>query len=137
MCRSQCERHSLFLFASLVPTLIADKIVTAPSHPCLFPGFLGVSCGALACLSGPEALFIPEGWWHQVTSSRGTVAINVWFKVQSPCHGKGIRILVFAIGVSDVVVVAVVAAAAVAALIVCTLVFSCSPSFARRQGRPD
>lgn len=28
-----------------------------------------------------EALFIPEGWWHQVTSSRGTVAVNVWFKV--------------------------------------------------------
>eukprot|EP00903_Cladosiphon_okamuranus_P008955 g8569.t1 len=31
-----------------------------------------------------EALFIPEGWWHQVTSSHGTVAINVWFKGTRP-----------------------------------------------------
>lgn len=30
-----------------------------------------------------EALYIPEGWWHQVTSSSGTVAVNVWFKVKS------------------------------------------------------
>lgn len=30
-----------------------------------------------------EGLFIPEGWWHQITSSPGTVAVNVWFKVTS------------------------------------------------------
>lgn len=27
-----------------------------------------------------DLLFIPEGWWHQVTSSRLTVALNSWFK---------------------------------------------------------
>lgn len=30
-----------------------------------------------------EALFIPEGWWHQITSTRGTVGVNVWFKVSA------------------------------------------------------
>lgn len=30
-----------------------------------------------------EGLFIPEGWWHQITSSPGTVAVNVWFKVSA------------------------------------------------------
>ena len=31
-----------------------------------------------------QALFIPEGWWHQVTSSSCTMAINFWFR--SPLH---------------------------------------------------
>jgi Cupin-like domain len=26
------------------------------------------------------ALYIPEGWWHQVQSTAGTVAVNVWYK---------------------------------------------------------
>ncbi|CAM9999998.1 unnamed protein product, partial [Phaeothamnion confervicola] len=26
-----------------------------------------------------QALFIPEGWWHQVSSAPATVAVNVWF----------------------------------------------------------
>jgi hypothetical protein len=26
-----------------------------------------------------DALFIPEGWWHTVTSAPGTVAVNVWW----------------------------------------------------------
>ena len=26
-----------------------------------------------------EALFIPEGWWHQVWSEAGTIAANYWF----------------------------------------------------------
>ncbi|CAM9185851.1 unnamed protein product [Ascophyllum nodosum] len=38
-----------------------------------------------------EAIFIPEGWWHQVTSARGTVGVNVWFKGVRPslCEGSG------------------------------------------------
>lgn len=36
-----------------------------------------------------EALFIPEGWWHQVTSSSCTLAINFWFR--SPLHSLLIR----------------------------------------------
>eukprot|EP00952_Eustigmatos_sp_NYUAD-ZCMA_P006277 27048-Eustigmatos_ZCMA.PRE.1 len=27
-----------------------------------------------ACVA--DAVFIPEGWWHQVDSSRGTIAVN-------------------------------------------------------------
>eukprot|EP00904_Undaria_pinnatifida_P001665 jgi/Undpi1/1149/HiC_scaffold_10.g04611.m1 len=42
----------------------------------------GMRKGAVyADVAEGEALFIPEGWWHQITSSRGTVAANVWFKV--------------------------------------------------------
>eukprot|EP00752_Nemacystus_decipiens_P007278 g6514.t1 len=40
--------------------------------------------GMYAEVAEGEALFIPEGWWHQVTSSRGTVAVNVWFKGARP-----------------------------------------------------
>lgn len=32
-----------------------------------------------------EGIFIPEGWWHQITSLTGTVAVNVWFKVMGGC----------------------------------------------------
>ncbi|CAM9831640.1 unnamed protein product [Scytosiphon promiscuus] len=36
-----------------------------------------------------EAVYIPEGWWHQVSSLPGTVAVNVWFKGVRPglCEG--------------------------------------------------
>jgi hypothetical protein len=27
-----------------------------------------------------DALFIPEGWWHQVESSVGTIALNFWWR---------------------------------------------------------
>lgn len=52
-----------------------------------FDSFLFVFClrvFGMSCVRAYkiEALFIPEGWWHQVTSSRGTVAVNVWFKVR-------------------------------------------------------
>ena len=42
-------------------------------------------CGGLptgtvvADLLPGDGLFIPEGWWHQVDSSPGTVAVNFWF----------------------------------------------------------
>eukprot|EP00656_Telonema_subtile_P040204 TRINITY_DN45269_c0_g1_i1.p1 TRINITY_DN45269_c0_g1~~TRINITY_DN45269_c0_g1_i1.p1 ORF type:complete len:424 (-),score=71.75 TRINITY_DN45269_c0_g1_i1:2-1273(-) len=32
-----------------------------------------------AQLDAGDALFIPEGWWHQVESTASTVALNVWF----------------------------------------------------------
>lgn len=31
-----------------------------------------------------DVLFIPEGWWHHVTSDKCTVAVNYWF--HSPLH---------------------------------------------------
>lgn len=36
-----------------------------------------------------EGLFIPEGWWHQITSNPGTVAVNVWFKGVRPALCEG------------------------------------------------
>ncbi|CAM9183532.1 unnamed protein product, partial [Sphacelaria rigidula] len=36
-----------------------------------------------------EGLFIPEGWWHQITSAPGTVAVNVWFKGVRPALCEG------------------------------------------------
>jgi len=35
-------------------------------------------------VSAGDVLFIPEGWWHHVTSSKCTVAVNYWF--HSPLH---------------------------------------------------
>ena len=32
-----------------------------------------------------DALLIPEGWWHQVDSQAGTLAVNFWW---SPQPGK-------------------------------------------------
>lgn len=60
----------------------------------MFCGFLELSPVRLACgailpipplvdvFAVAEGLFIPEGWWHQITSTPGTVAVNVWFKVR-------------------------------------------------------
>lgn len=33
-----------------------------------------------ATLGQGDALYIPEGWWHQVDSEPGTMAINYWFR---------------------------------------------------------
>lgn len=30
-----------------------------------------------------DAIFIPEGWWHQIDSTDVTIAVNFWW--QSPC----------------------------------------------------
>jgi hypothetical protein len=35
-------------------------------------------------LSAGDALFIPEGWWHQVYSEKCSMAVNFWF--HSPLH---------------------------------------------------
>ena len=31
-------------------------------------------------LSRGQALFVPEGWWHSVTSDAGTIAVNFWWR---------------------------------------------------------
>lgn len=31
-------------------------------------------------LQAGDVIFIPEGYWHQIKSSSGTVAVNVWFR---------------------------------------------------------
>ncbi|CAM9521015.1 unnamed protein product, partial [Laminaria digitata] len=50
----------------------------------------GMRRGAVyADVAEGEALFIPEGWWHQITSSSGTVAANVWFKGVRPALCEG------------------------------------------------
>ena len=39
-------------------------------------------CGDVATVTDTQpgdGLFIPEGWWHQVDSSPGNVAVNFWF----------------------------------------------------------
>lgn len=39
----------------------------------------GVDAGVLVLDAGPgDAVTIPEGWWHQVESEPGTVAVNYW-----------------------------------------------------------
>ena len=35
---------------------------------------------ASADLLPGDALFIPEGWWHQVESNAGTIALNFWWR---------------------------------------------------------
>lgn len=27
-----------------------------------------------------DALYIPEGWWHQIDSLAGTIAVNIWWR---------------------------------------------------------
>lgn len=27
-----------------------------------------------------DAIFIPEGWWHQIDSAANTIAINIWWR---------------------------------------------------------
>ena len=41
-------------------------------------------CVAPVELRKGDALFIPEGWWHQVDSSAGCVAVNIWLEGVRP-----------------------------------------------------
>ena len=34
----------------------------------------------MLCLQAGDALFIPEGWWHQVDSDQTTIAVNFWWQ---------------------------------------------------------
>lgn len=40
-------------------------------------------------LQAGDAVFIPEGWWHQIDSSDITIAVNFWW--QSP-FGAGLQV---------------------------------------------
>ena len=31
-------------------------------------------------MQAEDALYIPEGWWHQIDSVAGTIAINIWWR---------------------------------------------------------
>lgn len=42
-------------------------------------GFVQLMAQRFLLHSG-DVLFIPAGWWHQVNSSSGTVAVNFWFE---------------------------------------------------------
>jgi hypothetical protein len=42
------------------------------------PPSLSVNNTAMVGQPG-DALFIPEGWWHQVNSEAGTIAVNFWW----------------------------------------------------------
>lgn len=59
----------------------------------LFPAISATPKGSMRVLDdgvfqiqvrGGDALFIPEGWWHQVSSDECTFALNFWFR--SPLH---------------------------------------------------
>mmetsp|Transcript_17098 Transcript_17098/g.42965 ORF Transcript_17098/g.42965 Transcript_17098/m.42965 type:complete len:333 (-) Transcript_17098:111-1109(-) len=62
----------------------------SPNHSCVnfrqpdsirFPKHASVASLAVAVtLQAGDALFIPEGWWHQVTSVAGTSAVNFWWQ---------------------------------------------------------
>mmetsp|Transcript_27273 Transcript_27273/g.76962 ORF Transcript_27273/g.76962 Transcript_27273/m.76962 type:complete len:528 (+) Transcript_27273:264-1847(+) len=36
-----------------------------------------------ARIQAGDALFIPEGWWHQIGSEEGTIAVNFWWKSET------------------------------------------------------
>ena len=51
------------------------------AHPdtCRYPNFQAALERAIAvALGAGDALFIPEGYWHQVNSSGTTIAVNYW-----------------------------------------------------------
>jgi hypothetical protein len=39
-----------------------------------------------AVMHAGDALFIPEGWWHQVQSDPCSMAVNFWFSASSETH---------------------------------------------------
>ena len=39
-----------------------------------------------AHMQAGDVLFIPEGFWHQVDSSAGAIAVNFWFESQTSCR---------------------------------------------------
>ena len=51
-----------------------DTVSTAVSTPVVAP-----VCLTLVAWQAGDALFIPEGWWHQVDSQDCTIAVNFWW----------------------------------------------------------
>ena len=55
------------------------------AQPDRFPGFGdALRRAAVVTLRAGDALYIPEGFWHQVDSSGGTVAVNYWRVMRAP-----------------------------------------------------
>ena len=44
------------------------------------PGTLLPPASLVVTVHRGEALFIPEGWWHEVTSQPNTIAVSFWWK---------------------------------------------------------
>lgn len=53
-------------------------------------------------LEAGDVLFIPEGWWHYVTSSKCTFALNYWFDspVQKSLEKRSVREVAFTSNIS-------------------------------------
>mmetsp|Transcript_39812 Transcript_39812/g.94556 ORF Transcript_39812/g.94556 Transcript_39812/m.94556 type:complete len:396 (-) Transcript_39812:178-1365(-) len=63
-----------------------------------FPLYSEVDGLALSAELEPgDALFIPEGWWHQVSSAKATIAVNFWWQsraaaaIGGECNGFFLR----------------------------------------------
>ena len=77
--------------ATLFPPTAASAVVrpapifTDSSNHSVLPPSVDFSAGAglgggiTFLLNAGDALFIPEGWWHSVTSERHTIAVNFWW----------------------------------------------------------
>eukprot|EP00873_Tetraselmis_striata_P040265 jgi/Tetstr1/460529/TSEL_005788.t2 len=84
---AQAEMFSSSASAGLYPKAVFGE---SPNHSCVnfrqpdsirFPKHASVASLAVAViLQAGDALFIPEGWWHQVTSVAGTSAVNFWWQ---------------------------------------------------------
>jgi Cupin-like domain len=59
----------------MTPALFLEKRSTSDLHPVVQAG---------------DAVFIPEGWWHQIDSTDISIAVNFWW--QSP-FGAGLQVL--------------------------------------------
>ena len=41
---------------------------------------MGAAIDATHAVQAGDAIFIPEGWWHQIDSMGDTIAINIWWR---------------------------------------------------------
>ena len=44
-------------------------------HACTYLGNADASL-----VQAGDAIYIPEGWWHQIDSVAGTIAVNIWWR---------------------------------------------------------
>ncbi|KAG5191138.1 cupin-like domain-containing protein [Tribonema minus] len=95
-----CNHNVLFVLAgskvvTLLPPSATPRVkafpayATTPNHSALSAhaaaaaARAGAAAGdgsARVTVAAGAALFIPEGWWHQVESAPRTVAVNVWYE---------------------------------------------------------
>ena len=55
-----------------------------------FPLYARAACCCVTLLAG-DALFIPEGYWHQVDSDGTTPAVNYWRDACAPGGRRAMR----------------------------------------------